>query len=93
MRTDDYMTRYDFSFGFTTWWQMVFGGLWAMGVVISAAYLLLGILQIRKMSVAGGCGDAVPERVKTHTVWAGAALASLLISGAVLWVVSTVFFN
>jgi hypothetical protein len=81
----------DFSvFGaeFTTWWQKLFVGLWALLIIAAAAYLAMSLLQIRRATHNNVPGQA--DEAKTQAVWAGAALGGLVGFGTIIGAIITV---
>lgn len=74
---------------FTTWWQKLFVGLWAVLILVAGAYLLLSILQIRKATNNNVPGQA--DEAKTHAVWAGGALGGLIGFAAIMSAAFAVF--
>ena len=76
-------------FGSHAWWQNLFTGVWVAGIIITGAYLLLSLLQIRKVASGNTPGGAC--QAKAHAVWAGSALGGLIGFGAVLLAVAALF--
>jgi hypothetical protein len=78
----------DFSvFGgeFTTWWQKLFVGLWALCLVAAGVYLLVSLVKLHKATNNNIPGQA--DEAKTAALWAGGALGALagfaVITGAI----------
>jgi hypothetical protein len=68
----------DFSvFGadFTTWWQKLFGGMWALCILAAAGYLLISLVRLHKATNNNIPGQA--DEAKTAAAWAGGSLAAL----------------
>lgn len=70
-------------------WQNLFVGVWVTAIIIAGAYLLLSLLQIRKVASGNTPGGAC--QAKAHAVWAGSALGGLIGFGAVLLAVAALF--
>ncbi len=67
---------------FTTWWQKLFVGLWAILIIVAAAYLALGITQMRKATANNVPGQA--DDAKSQAMWAGASLVGLIGFGTII---------
>ena len=68
----------DFSvFGadFTTWWQKLFVGLWALCLIVAAVYLLTSLVKLHKATNNNIPGQA--DEAKTAAMWAGGSLGAL----------------
>ena len=68
----------DFSvFGgdFTTWWQKLFVGLWAICLIVAAVYLLTSLVKLHKATNNNIPGQA--DEAKTAAMWAGGSLGAL----------------
>ena len=81
----------DFSvFGaeFTTWWQKLFVALWAIAIIVAAAYLIWSILSLRRATNNNVPGQA--DEAKTQAIWAGSALGALVGFGTIIGAVIAV---
>ena len=77
-----------FGAAFTSWWQKLFAGLWALAIIAAGAALLIAIVAMRKATNNNIPGQA--DEAKSHAVWAGAALAGLAGLGVILGAIITV---
>ena len=69
----------DFSvFGgdFTTWWQKLFVGLWAICLIVAAVYLLTSLVKLHKATNNNIPGQA--DEAKTAAMWAGGSLGGVV---------------
>ena len=80
--------RGGFGTAFTSWWQKLFAGLWALAIIAAGAALLIAIVAMRKATNNNIPGQA--DEAKSHAVWAGAALAGLAGLGVILGAIITV---
>lgn len=83
----------DFSiFGaeFTAWWQKLLGGIWAIALVLSVAFLIIGLTQMGKATTQQNAQEHAVGRTKA--TMAGITLACLaglgVIVGGILAVAS-----
>lgn len=67
---------------FTTWWQKLFVGLWAILIIVAAAFLAIAIMQIRRATNNNVPGQA--DDAKTHAMWAGGSLVGLIGFGTII---------
>lgn len=67
---------------FTTWWQKLFAGLWAAGIIVSAAYLIWSIVSLRRATNNNVPGQA--DDAKTQAIWAGGSLVGLVAFGTII---------
>jgi hypothetical protein len=67
---------------FTTWWQKLFGALWAIAIIVAAAYLIWSILSLRRATNNNVPGQA--DEAKTQAIWAGGALGALVGFGTII---------
>lgn len=74
---------------FTTWWQKLFTGLWAVGIIVSAAFLIVALLKIRKANNNTAPGQE--DDAKSQAMWAGAALGGLVGFGVILTAIFALF--
>ncbi|WP_193096620.1 hypothetical protein [Brevibacterium sp. FME17] len=77
-----------FGGAFTEWWQKLFGGLWALAIVVAAASLIWALVALKKARETNMPGQA--DDAKTSALWAGGALIGLVgfgvIMGAIIFV-------
>lgn len=74
---------------FTTWWQKLFAGLWAAGLIVSIAFLIFGILDLRRATANHVPGQA--DEAKTKVGWSAAAVGGLAGLGVIVTAIFTVF--
>lgn len=81
----------DFSvFGaeFTEWWQKLFTGIWALGIIIAAAALIWSLVNLHQARSNAMAGQA--DEAKTRAAWAAGALVGLVgfgvIVGAIIFI-------
>ena len=67
---------------FTTWWQKLFVGLWAIAIIIAGAFLILALTQMRRATSNNVPGQA--DDAKSHALWAGGSLVALVGFGTIL---------
>lgn len=67
---------------FTTWWQKLFTGLWALGIIVAAAFLIWAIVSLRRATNNNVPGQA--DDAKTQAMWAGGALGGLIAFGTII---------
>ena len=67
---------------FTTWWQKLFAALWAIAIIVAAAYLIWSILSLRRATNNNVPGQA--DEAKTQAIWAGGALGALVGFGTII---------
>jgi len=72
---------------FTTWWQKLFAGLWALCIIAAAAYLLMALVSMHKATTNNIPGQA--DEAKSKATWAGAALGGLVGFGVIVGAIIT----
>lgn len=73
---------------FTTWWQKLFVGGWALLIIAAGAGLAISLLQMRKATNNSIPGQA--DEAKSHAMWAGGALGCLAGFGVIIGAILTV---
>jgi hypothetical protein len=75
---------------FNAWWKKLLGGLWALSILVSVAFLMLGLTQMGKATTQQNAQEHAIGRTKA--TMAGITLACLaglaVIVGAILSVAS-----
>lgn len=74
---------------FTTWWQKLFAGLWAAGLIVSIAFLIFGILDLRRATANHVPGQA--DEAKNKVMWSAASVGGLAGLGVIVTAIFTVF--
>lgn len=67
---------------FTTWWQKLFVGLWAVLIIVVGAFLAIALTQMRRATNNNVPGQA--DEAKTHVMWAGGSLVALVGFGTII---------
>lgn len=75
-----------FGASFTTWWQKLFAAAWAIGIVISGFYLIVGLVAMAKADANNPHAHAEGKKKATGAAIGLIALAGLgVILGAILY--------
>jgi hypothetical protein len=71
---------------FTELWQKIIAGIWAIGIILSVIFLIVGIIKMGSSSNSGNPQEY--KTARTQAMWAGIALGVLaalaVIVGAIL---------
>jgi len=75
-----------FGVEFTSLWQKLVAGIWAIGIILAVVFLVVGVTQMAGASSSGN--PAAYKDARTQAMWAGISLGILaalsVIVGAIL---------
>lgn len=74
---------------FTELWQKIIGGIWAIGIILTIIFVIVGIIKMGSASNGGNPQEY--KSARTQAMWAGISLGVLaalaVIVGAILAIV------
>jgi len=74
---------------FTELWQKLIAGMWAIGIVLTVVFLIVGVTQMATASSGGNPMEY--KNARTHAMWAAIALGVLAALAVIVGGVLTVF--